>query len=155
MTMSAARPIYWWGRKREGTLVAIPKEMLTETVPGAIYEIHIECDKEPPPQETIHLITNELPKRVPVKIHYVEVQGKTVKIQLEGSPIAWELILSALPLILALIGVTILFIAVYNIFAGVPSWAWAMLVLGILLLWFLPGISDIFKGLIETFKTKE
>jgi len=146
-------PIYWWGRKREGTLIPIPKEMLTETVPGVIYELHIKCDKPPEdPEQAINTILTELPKKVPVKIHYIEVEGDTIKIQLEGSPFDWSLILAALPLILGLIGLTILFIAIYEIFASIPGWAIALMIIGFLLLWFLPGISDIFKGLASIFR---
>ena len=157
MTMLAtARPIYWWGRKKEGTLLPIPKEMLTETVPGAIYELHIKCDKPPEdPEQAINVILTELPKKVPVKIHYIEVEGDTIKIQLEGSPLDWSIILAAIPLILGLIGLTILFIAIYEIFASIPGWVIGLLIVGFILLWFLPGIGDLIRGFIEIFAPPE
>jgi hypothetical protein len=75
-----------------------------------------------------------------VKIHYIEVNDRNVTIQLEGSPIAWELILSLLPLIFTILGIVIIMIAVFSLISAVPSWTWALLIVGAITLFIIPGV---------------
>jgi len=129
-----------YGKRIAGSLVRIPRYALTETVPGMIYEIQVTCNKPAPP-ELINIIRREFASRLPqVTIHHISIEDKLVRIQLSGSPIAWELILSLLPLIFTLAGLVILLIAVYGIISAIPSWAWALLAIGVITLFILPSI---------------
>jgi hypothetical protein len=128
-----------------GTLVPIPIHALKETVPGVVYEIRMKANKPAPPQ-TIQTIRQVFAEKLPqVKIHYIGVEGSNITIQLEGSPIAWELILALLPLIFTLLGLTLLLVAVFQIISAVPSWVYAVLVLGAIFLFIVPTIMPKIK----------
>jgi hypothetical protein len=129
-----------FGAKIAGTAIPIPIYALRETVPGVIYEIRIKTNKPAPPQ-TMETIRAMFAQRLPqVKIHYIEVSDRNVTIQLEGSPIAWELILSLLPLIFTLLGLAIILIAVFSLISAVPSYVWALLIIGAITLFIVPGL---------------
>jgi hypothetical protein len=129
-----------FGAKVAGAAIPIPIYALKETVPGVIYEIRIKTNKPAPPQ-TMETIRTMFAQRLPqVKIHYIEVSDQNVTIQLEGSPIAWELILSLLPLIFTLLGLAIILIAVFSLISAVPSYVWALLIIGAITLFIVPGL---------------
>jgi hypothetical protein len=129
-----------FGAKVAGVAIPIPIYALKETVPGAIYEIRIKTNKPAPPQ-TIETIKRVFAEKCPsVKIHYIEVDGNNVTIQLEGSPIAWETILALLPLIFTLLGLVILLVAVFSLISAIPSYVWALLIVGAITLFIVPGL---------------
>jgi hypothetical protein len=130
-----------WGFEVKGAKIPIPFSMLDKTIPGLTYEILIKTDKPAPPNTVDAILTTFKQKLPQVKIKYVAVQDNQVTIQLEGSPIEWSLIIGLLPLIFAALGIIILLIAVFGIFASIPSWAWALLVVGALLFFLAPRIT--------------
>ncbi len=124
------------------TLMPIPRYALVETIPGMTYEIRITCDK-PAPATLPNIIRREFATRLPqVTIHDIKIDGRLVRIRLSGSPIAWATILALLPLIFTLAGLVILLIAVYGIITAVPTWAWGLLIVGVVTLLFLPTIAE-------------
>jgi hypothetical protein len=127
--------------------VKIPDQMLDVTIPNWVYEIQILTDKSvTDPPALANLIKTEFAKRLPdVKIYWISVDGDEVRIQLSASPIAWATILALLPLIFALVGLTLILISVWGIITAIPSWAWAALIVGIVLLWIIPAIQPYLK----------
>jgi len=67
----------------------------------------------------------------------LEARGLTPKVQ----PLVIVELLTWLPLILTLIGITSIAISAWNILAGVPWYVWALLGMGIVLLIFGPSIA--------------
>lgn len=136
------------GQRRTGTLLPIPADMLKgETEVGAIYEVHIETKGIPNPQLAAETLLKELPKHFPtIKILWIAVEDNTIKIQFQGSPISWELLLMLLPLILGAIGIAAVLIAVYLIVGGPALWIVLLLGFGLFALFILPKIPEVLKA---------
>jgi hypothetical protein len=135
-----------YGKRIEAKTIPIPKEMLTETVPGATYQIEITTNGIPDPAQAIETITTEFQKKFPtVKIKWIGIKDNTIQIQIEGSPVAWSTIIAYLPLILSLIGVAALIIAIYLLVSAAPGYVWGLLFVGLVLLFVVPNILPIIK----------
>ncbi len=139
--------IFTLGKKPEGELKYIPREILTESVPGAIYEIHIRTQsllgRGGPDKETIAtILIKELPTRFNgLKIHWIQINDEMIKVAITGSPFAWSALFLALPQILSVIGVTILMIGVYLLWAHVPGYVIGLIIVGALILYIAPKIT--------------
>lgn len=132
-----------FGRRVEGKLVAIPKDMLTESVPDAVYEVHVKTEGIPNPEECAKHLVKELPAKVKgLKIIWIGFEGDTIKMQIVGSPFAWSLLLFLLPTILAIIGIVMVLVSVYSVITAIPTWAWALLLIGIGLIVFAKPITE-------------
>ncbi|MEM1551580.1 MAG: hypothetical protein QXH03_02785 [Candidatus Bathyarchaeia archaeon] len=124
----------------------IPPEILKETTPGVTYEVEIKTKGIPNPKHAIETLTTELQRNLPnIKIHYALATEDTITLHIEGSPISWSVILALIPTILSLIGITVILIAVYYLFAGVPGWVWGLLITGVVLLFVIPTIAKTLK----------
>ena len=123
--------------------VLIPPSMLTESVPGAVYQLEIKTKGIPDPQKVISVLTTELPRKFPdLKVLWIRVENQSISMQITSNPpFTWALLLALLPEILMAIGITILFITVYLVVSWVPSWIWALLLTGTLLFFVAPGIA--------------
>ncbi len=133
------------GKKPEGKLEYIPREILTESVPGQLYEIHIRTQSllGRPDKETIaSILVKELPKRFNgLSIHWIEVNDEMIKVAITGSPFAWAALFLVLPQILAVIGVTVIMIGVFLLWTHVPGYVIGIIVIGALLLYIAPKIT--------------
>ena len=115
--------LYEAGRRVPGDRVAIPLDMLTESVPGQIYEIEIQTRGIPDPEKAVNALAAELPKVARgLKVVYARVEDSTIRLQVEGSPFLWALVLANLPAILAAVGVVILGVTVFLVAQHTPSW---------------------------------
>lgn len=143
--------IFTLGKKPEGKLEYIPREILTESVPGQLYEIHIRTQsllgRGGPDKETIaSILIKELPERFNgLIIHWIEINDEMIKVSITGSPFAWAALFLALPQILAVIGVTVLMIGVYLLWTHVPGYVVGLIVIGALLIFVGPKITDLWK----------
>lgn len=130
-----------YGVKKAGKTLQIPKEMLTESVIGQVYELEIATEGVSDPQETVNVLAAKIPEQFPTaEVLWVKVEDNTIRLQIRGSPFAWSALLLFLPQILVVVGVVIAFVAVYMVFQAIPSWAWALLVVGAGLIIFAPKI---------------
>lgn len=136
--------MYTLGVKKSGIYIQIPQKLLDYTIPDWTYEIQLKTDKPVQnPSELATLIKTKFAEKLPeVKIHYIEINGDEVRIQLSASPLSWSTILTFLPLIFLVAGLTILLVAVWGVISAVPSWAWALLVIGIVVLWISPYVME-------------
>jgi len=133
-----------YGKPLTLTRVALSKEELTVSIPGALYEIEVKTSPVTAEKanQLLNKIREELEARA-IKVLSIQVSADTTKIQVKGSPFTWAEILALLPTIFAVLGITILIIAVYMLIAAIPSWVWATIAIAALLLYFTPTIQKI------------
>jgi hypothetical protein len=134
-----------YGLRQTGTYISIPLDRQVETIPGWTYEILIVADKPAPPNTVQTILTHFSQKLPQVKILWINVDGNEIRIQLQGSPIAWTTILALISWILPLLGLTLILIAVWSVISAVPGWAWATLVVGVILILLTPTITGMLK----------
>lgn len=135
------------GEPKDGELIYMPYKTLSESVIGQTYEAHVKtqgllglggASKE----NIANIIMQELPKRVPgLKLNWIEVDDTMIKLQFIGSPFAWVIFLTALPAILELIGVTVTVMAIFLIWSKIPRWMLGLLLFGVALVYFGPGLG--------------
>lgn len=143
--------VFTFGRRIEGRTVYVPRVLLSESVPGQVYEIQMKTDEIPEDKMKVvaELLIEKLSEKFMAKVYYVEVGKNYVIVQLEGSPFAWEVLLAFLPEILKAVGVILIAVGVFLIYAKAP-WETLMVAIGGLLLFLAPAISDIVRPRIET-----
>lgn len=135
------------GNQIKGDLIYIPNKALSESVIGQTYEAHIRTESllglgGASKENIANILMQELPKRVPgLKLKWIKIEDTMIKLQFIGSPFAWSLFIAALPQILNLVGITITVIGVYLIWSKTPSYVIGLLALGLILIYFAPGIS--------------
>ena len=111
------KPLLTVGRRVAGETVVVQNASAEESIPGQVYELHIAVDRVTDPQLAAHLLSTELPRRVEgLKILWIEVGDEYIKMQVEGSPFPWALVIRSIPEILSLIGITVLGITVLLVF---------------------------------------
>lgn len=116
---------------RAGTVVGTrtvyaPKEVLTESVPGAIYELRIKTKGVSNPKNVMVMLAEALWDNFKAKLYYFEVSDNIITMQIEGSPFAWAALLIFLPQILLTVGVIVLLIVVYLAVSSIPNWVYAV-----------------------------
>lgn len=130
---------------RAGTIVGIrtvymPKEVLTESVPGAIYELRIKTKGVSNPKNAMVMLAEALWDKFKAKLYYFEVSDNIITMQIEGSPFAWALLLVFLPEILVVLGIIVLLILVYLVTSAIPSWQLGLAAVALALIFLGPGV---------------
>lgn len=132
------------GIKAVGRTKYIPRAMLTESVPGQIYELEVRTEVIDNPELVIDALQSELPKEFKdLKVKWIRIDGSVVKMQIVGSPFAWSLLLAFIPSILTVVGVIVTLISVFLIWTTVPGWVTGLAVLGLVLTAFGGKIGEI------------
>lgn len=129
------------GKKPEGKLEYIPREILTESVPGQLYELHIRTETITDKEAVAQVLIKELPKIHGLTIQWIEISDEKIKVAITGSPFAWSALLLVIPQILSVIGVTVIMIGVFLLWAHVPGYVIGLIVVGALLLYIAPKIK--------------
>jgi len=138
-----------YGRRIIGKSIYIPRDMLTESVTDAIYELQVRTEGIPDPGRAVEVIRTELPRKVPgLKVLWVRADDKNIIMQIQGSPFPWTIVLFWLPEILAAIGIIVVAIAVFLVVTYVPTWLWVMLAAGIGLIYLGPKIGSYIRNLL-------
>ena len=127
-------------------LEEIPRDMQTDSVPGKCYHLHIETKGIYKEKEVALVLTNELYKRFKADVVWMRIDHGVIDIQLYGSPFAWAALIAFLPAILGLLGVTFIISSVWSVISAIPGYAWALLGVGIVTLYFAPKIGGMFTG---------
>jgi len=137
------------GVRAGGNFRYIPRDMLSESIPGQLYELHIQTEPCTGCKEAVaDTLLIELPARFHgLEIRWIEVEDTMIRVQLKGSPFSWPALLAALPEILALAGVVMLLAGVYMLWSYIPGWTIGLIIVGILLLWQGPKIAKGFSPL--------
>ncbi len=119
--------------------IYMPKDMLTESVIGQIYELRMETNGVPYPKGTAATLFKSLKEKFGATLLYFDVDGNTITMQIEGSPFAWNLLLVFLPEILVGLGVAVLFLMVYLVTSAIPSWQYGLGAFALALIFLGPG----------------
>jgi hypothetical protein len=118
-----------------------PIEALTDSVPGKAYHLHIETNGISNEAEVAVVLTEELWKRCKADVVWMHIENGVIDLQLYGSPFLWTALIALIPIILALLGISFAFTSIWTIISAIPSWAWALLVTGVLLIFIGPNIG--------------
>jgi len=134
--LEAAQPLAFYGTplkpKPRTARVALPLHTLRVGRKGAVYELEIAvspltADKA---VEAIEKLREGMKEKFGITTFYATAFRDRIFLQIRGSPFSWVALLAWLPLILGLIGIVMLGISVWQIIVEVPTWIWAMLVIG-------------------------
>jgi len=124
------------GRRIQGILQPIDVSLpaFRSSTPGQIYEIHVRTVNLVREKEFLaDMLISELNSRG-ARVIWLEVSDYEVKIQVIGSPFAWQIILALLPEIFMLVGVALVSISVFTVWAMVPGWVTGMMFVGLMFL---------------------
>jgi len=133
-----------FGRHVKGKVVKIPTIVLTTSVPEKVYEIHIETYGVPSAEDAVGLLVEKLYEEFKAKVVWAEVDNEMIKIQLIGSPFAWAALIPFIPVILGVLGISVVLVAVYAVFAAIPKWAYALIAVGVALIFVGPIVGRMF-----------
>ena len=113
--------------------VAVSLEKLKVGRKGKIYEVEITVSpamSAEKAREALQTLICGLAEEFHIKTIAATATENVIRLQIMGSPFSWATLLAWLPTILALIGLTMVGISVWNVIVSVPSWIWALLVIG-------------------------
>lgn len=128
------------GTKKLGTTRYIPSGILTESVRGRTYELRIGTNGVPDHMKALEALKSGLEENFSTKVIYGDVIDSVIVIQMTGSPFVWGAILLFLPQILAGVGIIVSLITVYLVVSAVPTWAYALGAIGLVLIFGVPTI---------------
>jgi len=139
--VSAPLGMYSVGQKISGFLMPLSQVTLSmgETEKGKYYELHIDTDGIPNPRNAIEKLIAGL-RTQGVETVWASADANRINIQVAGSPMAWAVLIPLIPTILSVVGVVVTLVAVYMIFGGIPSWAFGLLAVGLLLILVVPTL---------------
>jgi hypothetical protein len=122
----------------------IPLESLVVGTKGSIYDIRLDVQglTEKNAVATLDMLQRELLDRFGIEIVYGTVVENGINLIIKGSPFAWAVLLAALPLILGALGLSMVGLSVWQIFANVPGWVWWTFGIGAGLFLFGPRIGN-------------
>lgn len=106
-------------------------------VPGQKYVLRIHTDGIPEPARAYDILKRELYDRFRIEVTGMDVRNGTVELQfVAGLPFAWSTLIEYLPLILRMIGATLIGIDAFLIIGKIRPLEWFLLILGTVLLLF-------------------
>jgi hypothetical protein len=121
-------------------------EQLQKTVApkGSLYEIQLITSPLTPTQATqaIEKLTTEMKTQFGITTLYSIAAENEILMLIKGSPFAWAALLPWLPTILALLGITLVGVSAWQILIGIPTWLWALLIIGGALIVIGPSIGE-------------
>ena len=124
-----------------GNLVTyMPKEMLSESVIGQVYELQMKTNGGPNPANTAAALSQGLKEKFGATLLYFKIEDDTITMQIEGSPFAWAPVLVWLPEILVILGVMVGFIMVFLVTSSIPSWQYSVGAVALMLIFMGPKI---------------
>lgn len=135
------------GTKKGTILLEMPSYTLTDTVPGKVYNLKAEVQGSvTDPEALFNTLSTELYEKQKVKLLYLSTDNGVINMQVEAiSASAWAGVIAVLPSIFTIFGLIIVSIAVFSVLYSIPSWAWALLAVGGLLIVISPRIGKALK----------
>ena len=136
------------GTKVGSVLTLISNEVLSESVVGKYYHLRIETtgintDDE---AEVAKVLTEQLYPKFHADVVWIKIDNGVIDIQLQGSPFVWGLLIGFLPVILSGLAIVIVLTSVWGIVSNIPSWAWALLAVGGVLIFVGPSLGKSVSG---------
>ena len=135
-----------FGKHMEGKLLEMTGIALGDSVPGKVYEIHIQTNGVPDAEKAVMILAEKLYDEHKAHTIWAEVDGDTIRLQVIGSPFAWAVLIPFIPAIMGLLGISIVLISVYSVLAAIPSWAYALLAVGVGLILVGPWVGKTITG---------
>jgi hypothetical protein len=136
-----------------GTLVSpvvryIPENRLTESIKGKYYHLCIETGGISESQEVIvaKALVDQLYKKFHADVVWMRIENGTIDMQLMGSPFIWTLLLGFIPSLLLVLAIIFVSTGVWSVVSSIPSWAWALLAVGGILIFVGPKIGKSLTG---------
>ena len=126
-----------------GQYLTLSKQPLTQATftPGQYYQVDIDVE-EPiiNPAEVANFILNKIAEEHPeIQVTWIQASSSGVQVQFTTTPmktLSASTLIAWLPGILALLGLTVLLITVFDLMSRIPSYIWGLLIIGgILVLW--------------------
>lgn len=128
-------------------LMEMPREVLTDSVPGKAYHLTIKTKGIANEEEVAEALVNKLYENFKAEVVWVKIENGVIDLQLIGSPFAWAALIAYIPLLLTLFGILLIGVAIYSVLAAIPSWAWGVLAIGVLLIFIAPTAATAAKGM--------
>ena len=123
-------------------LVEMSKEVLTDSVPGKVYHLTIETKGIANEEEVARVLIAKLYEKFRAKVIWIRIADGIIDLQLIGSPFPWLVLLAWLPTILAMLGIVMILVSIYSVIAAIPSWAWALMAVGVAVILFGPKVAE-------------
>ena len=123
-------------------LVEMSKEVLTDSVPGKVYHLTIETKGIANEEEVARVLIAKLYEKFRAKVVWIRIADGIIDLQLIGSPFPWLALLAWLPTILAMLGIVMILVSIYSVIAAIPSWAWALMAVGVAVILFGPKVAE-------------
>ena len=123
-------------------LVEMSKEVLTDSVPGKVYHLTIETKGIANEEEVARVLIAKLYEKFRAKVVWIRIADGIIDLQFFGSPFAWLALLAWLPTILAMLGIVMILVSIYSVIAAIPSWAWALMAVGVVVILFGPKVAE-------------
>lgn len=134
------------GTKIGNVGLEIPSDMLTTSVPEKFYHLRIQYSGTMSDEvEFAKKFSSELYTMFKAKVAYMRIAPDYVDVQLEGSPFAWAALVLWLPTIFVLFGLTLIGVGVFTVLSAIPSWAWGVVAVGVLLVVIAPTVGKLKK----------
>jgi hypothetical protein len=122
----------------------IPIQNLKVANKGSVF--YLKIDTSPLTQEkaiqALDTLASEMKSRFGIQTIYGKAEPNAIHLIIMGSPFSWLALLAWLPVILGTIGIILFGVSVWQAVAAIPSWVWALLVIGGALILFGPAIGD-------------
>lgn len=123
---------------------------------GAVYLLEVDVSEMSKEQaeSAVRLLKSRIEGEVGAHVLYSVATRDKIYVMVKGSPFSWAMLLALLPMILMLVGVTVLGVSIWQIIASIPSWVWATLLMGLGLVIFGPPIGELIVRSVEKAKEK-
>jgi hypothetical protein len=111
---------------------------------GSMYIIQLDVSSltQDKAVEALNRLTAEMKTKFGIQTIYGKATKDKIYLLIKGSPFSWLALLAWLPAILALIGIILFGVSVWQAIAAIPSWVWATLIISGALILVGPAIGD-------------
>ena len=123
--------------------VKVDFEAMREAKKGEEFLIIVEATPIPAERacELAQAIKANLKEKFNIELHYIAIKENEIIMYISGSPFTWAALIAWLPILLGLFGIIMIGIGVWQAFASVPSWVYATIIAGILILYVSPHVA--------------
>ena len=134
--------------------VQVPISSLKVGRKGSIYDVELRVSDVTPEKAraVVDALSRGLRENFGIRPIYISVTEDRIFMEVQGSPFSWLALLTWLPIILSVVGITLVGISVYEVIASVPSWLIGTLVIGAGLIIFGPIIGEFILREVEKIK---
>jgi len=128
--------------------VKVDLEVMKEARKGEEFLVILETTPIPMEKasELAEKLKAGLKEQFNCKLQYIAIKENEIVMYITGSPFTWAMLIAWLPTILALFGITIIGIGIWQAITSVPSWVYATIIAGLFMLYAAPHIVTAITG---------